>query len=74
MGSVWCGVLAASPSPKNFSAIWDMWSYASFCSDVRSEGLIGGNRSDILDVDFDFEMRGELSSSYTIKYCRIDRL
>lgn len=57
MRDVWCGMIAANPSPKNFSAMWDMWSYASFCSDVRSEGLIGVNRSDILDVDFDFEMR-----------------
>jgi hypothetical protein len=57
MRDVWCGVIAANFSPKNFSAMWDMWSYASFCSDVSSEGLIGVKRSDILDVDFDFEMR-----------------
>ena len=73
MRDAWCGVIAANASPKNFSAIWDMWSYAPFCSDVRSEVLIGRKRSDILDVDFIFEMRGGLSSSYRIKYYRIDR-
>jgi len=42
-------------SPKYFSAVCDMWSYASFCSAVRSEGLIGGKRSDILNVDFQLD-------------------
>ena len=42
-------------SPKYFSTVCDMWSYASFCSAVRSEGLIGGKRSDILDVDFQLD-------------------